>query len=310
MNKKLLQKIENILACPYCGGSLSQIINSLKCLECCQEYFYSNHNQLNLRLQRKKKYGIQFEIGGNLFPENFNFNVLKKKPLPEVDFSGIKVPWHLSEELISYFPKAQSNNDFVLDLGCGNTIHQEICEHAGFHYVGLDYDSPKSPILGDAHALPFKNDSFQFILSVAVLEHIQNPFIMMSETLRVLKPGGKLIGTVAFLEPFHSNSFYHHTHLGTLNSLKSAGFEIEFITPSSTWSVLIAQAQMSLFPKLPKLLSKILVLPLYWLHRIWWRIGYFFTQKDYATENNRLLLTTGMLSFMASKKKCGGNQLI
>jgi SAM-dependent methyltransferase len=187
----------------------------------------------------------------------------------------------------------------VLDLGCGNTVHREVCEHAGYEYVGLDYNSPQAPILGDAHSLPFKNDSFEFILSVAVLEHIRFPFVMMDEAYRVLKPHGKFIGTVSFLEPLHGNSFYHHTHLGILNSLRYGGFEIKHIAPSEEWSGLVAQANLGLFPKMPNFLARFVVLPLQTLHKLWWRVGHSFDSR--ANEQRRLLTTTGAFTFIACK---------
>jgi SAM-dependent methyltransferase len=47
--------------------------------------------------------------------------------------------------------------------------------------------------------LTFASNSFQFVLNFDVLEHIPNPEHGLSEILRVLKPGGKLLLSVPFL---------------------------------------------------------------------------------------------------------------
>ncbi len=298
MNSKISDNVWNIMACPHCGASLHS--SNLTCSSCKLHYKYAKSGAIDLRLQQRKHYQYDFSLGTPLLPESgFDFNILPEKSNPEVDFSECDVPYHLSREIMSHFPKAKTDNSLMLDIGCGNMVHKEVCEYAGFEHVGLDYESNEALMLGDAHALPFKNGSFDFILSIAVLEHIRFPFVAMREAYRVLKPNGIFIGTVAFLEPFHGDSFYHHTHLGTYNSLQEGGFRIEKISPSDKWSVLMAQASMGLFPKMPPFLSRSLIIPIQIMHKIWWRIGSIFSSK--ATEGMRVRSTTGAFTFIARK---------
>jgi len=290
-----------ILACPYCTNTLEKTNEGAICHYCHTEYDYADSGALDLRLKKPKMYHLEFEMETPLLLKSgFVFEPLSENPTPEVDFHEAHIPRHLTKELISYFPRAKGKDSLMLDLGCGKTIHKEICKLTGFEYVGLDYSSPHAPLLGDAHFLPFKDNSFEFILSIAVLEHIRFPFVMMREVHRILKSHGKFIGTVAFLEPFHENSFYHHTHLGTFNSLQYGGFKVERIAPNKAWSVLIAQARMSLFPGMPKFLSKLLVLPMQALHILWWRIGSLVIRSK--NRINRICKTTGAFCFIATKE--------
>ncbi len=131
------------------------------------------------------------------------------------------------------------------------------------------------------------------------MEHINFAFVMMREVYRVLKKHGTFIGTVAFLEPFHGDSFYHHTHLGAFNSLQYGGFKIERIAANQEWSGLVAQTKM-LFRKMAPFLSKSLILPLQALHKLWWRVRSLVSPK--ANENTRILSSTGGFSFIATKE--------
>ncbi|MCI0553136.1 MAG: class I SAM-dependent methyltransferase [Anaerolineae bacterium] len=254
-------------------------------------------------MKRRKTYSLEFELGVPLLGENnFAFEPLETNPEPEVDFSEISVPFHLSREILSYFPKARCSESLALDLGCGNGIHKGICEHAGFEWVGIDYNSEDAPILADGHALPFKDNSFDFLLSITVLEHIQFPFVMMHEAYRVLKPQGKFIGVVAFLEPFHGDSFYHHTHLGVYNSLHNGGFNVDKIAPNERWPVLTAQANMALFPRMPKPLPNLIVFPIQMLHKLWWKSAAIFTRnRRDVSESRRIRNTAGSFTFIAKK---------
>jgi SAM-dependent methyltransferase len=299
VDRQLPDSLWNVLACPGCGSSLHRHLNNLECSTCKTEYSHSDSGGLDLRLKRPKTVVCELTLGTPLHPSDFSFRPLAEKRHPEVDFSATDVPSHLSRELLSHFPKAQAKDSIMLDLGCGDAVHRGVCEYAGFQYVGVDYDTEGAPIFGDAHALPFCDRTFDFVMSIAVLEHIRFPNVMMREACRVLKPGGMFIGTVAFLEPYHQNSFYHHTHLGTYNSLKEGGFIIECISPSVNWSVLKAQARMGLFPRMPAPLSTALIAPLELVHKLWWRVGSYFNPK--ASEEVRLRTTTGSFSFIARR---------
>jgi ubiquinone/menaquinone biosynthesis C-methylase UbiE len=189
--------------------------------------------------------------------------------------------------------------EYVLDLGCGRGTSRAALEHAGYQYVSLDYGSPNAHVLADAHAIPFRDQSFRAILCLAVLEHLQHPYVAAREAFRVLKPGGVMLGTVAFLEPWHESSYYHHSPLGTLNTLTQAGFEVVVVAPKKEWPALQAQSRMGLFPNLPHFACKALVAPLQALHRLYWAAGRLFASN--ATELNRQLITTGSFYFVGRR---------
>jgi len=60
-------------------------------------------------------------------------------------------------------------------------------------YTTTDLLSPLADVKADICALPFANDSYDFILCNHVLEHIPDDATAMKELYRVLKPGGTAI---------------------------------------------------------------------------------------------------------------------
>jgi SAM-dependent methyltransferase len=283
-----------ILACPACGGSLSE----LRCEQCGVEYPRTAAGQPDLRLQTPKRVSVAFSVGEGLDgTERVDWQPLRLQARQAVDFAGSSVPNHLSPELLSYFPKASAVGARVLDLGCGTALHRAICERGGFSYVGLDYDNPQAPLLGDAHALPFRDESFELIISIAVLEHIRHPAVMLGEAFRVLRPGGKLIGSVSFQEPFHEISYQHHSHMAVWSALRQAGFEIEHVAPG--WDGLTAQTRMALLPGWPAPLVSLATAPLRLLHRVWWRV--LGQMRPGWEELRRRQIAAGAFTFIARR---------
>lgn len=57
--------------------------------------------------------------------------------------------------------------------------------------------------VGDAHSIPFADNTFDTIICVAVLEHVYDPERVVAEMIRVLKPNGRLYAEVPFIFFFH-----------------------------------------------------------------------------------------------------------
>jgi SAM-dependent methyltransferase len=83
-------------------------------------------------------------------------------------------------------------------------------------------------VLGDNERLPFKDASFDGVLSLAVLEHVRNPIACAKEICRVLKPGGKLLAVVPLIAPVHAypHHYFNMTAEGLAN-LFASEIEIE-----------------------------------------------------------------------------------
>lgn len=118
----------------------------------------------------------------------------------------------------------------ILDLGCGRGEFLIAMKAKGYDIVGVEPDPDKhkfikqnewkrkvrvETIRASGEEMPFKTASFDFIYCNNVSEHCKNPFQLLKESYRVLKPEGQMYLTVinrfSFKDP--------HYHLKFLNWL-------------------------------------------------------------------------------------------
>jgi len=90
----------------------------------------------------------------------------------------------------------------ILDIGCGYGNMTKFLEKKGDTIVGLDlgglfyrpYVSEKLSFLkSDALHIPFHDDTFDCLISLDVIEHIEDDQSLVDEVKRVLKPKGLAI---------------------------------------------------------------------------------------------------------------------
>jgi 2-polyprenyl-3-methyl-5-hydroxy-6-metoxy-1,4-benzoquinol methylase len=100
------------------------------------------------------------------------------------------------------------NGKDVLDIGCGRTKLP--------NSIGLDQlNLPGVDIVADLNqTLPIEDESFEFVYSNQVLEHVENLIGLVYEVHRILKPGGTFLAHVpyfrsswAYIDPTHVRCF-------------------------------------------------------------------------------------------------------
>lgn len=96
--------------------------------------------------------------------------------------------------------------------------------------VNLDlYPGPEVDVIGDAHDLPFDDESFDIVVQYALLQMVEDPPRVVREAHRVLRPGGTIFVDVPFIQPFApevaSVDKWRFTHHG-LRTLFEKHFDI------------------------------------------------------------------------------------
>lgn len=117
----------------------------------------------------------------------------------------------------------------VLDYGCADAPYRsELPE--GTSYIGADIaGNPVADItLADDGSIPLEDASVDLVLSTQVLEHVNDPALYLSESFRVLRPGGSLVLSTHGIMYYHPDPGDHWrwTRTGLEKIVEAAGFQV------------------------------------------------------------------------------------
>lgn len=133
----------------------------------------------------------------------------------------------------------------VLDLGCGEGASANWFTSLDPDVRWSGVDIAHSPEVAnrqvsddrfrtfDGVHLPYPDGSFDLVYCHQVLEHVRHPHELMAEVARVLRVDASFIGSVAYLEPYHSYSIFNFTPFGAHFAINNAAMRVDLLHYSS-----------------------------------------------------------------------------
>jgi SAM-dependent methyltransferase/uncharacterized protein YbaR (Trm112 family) len=135
----------------------------------------------------------------------------------------------------------------VLNLSAGGTAQKFE------HVVEVEYAIFRhTDIVGDAHQLPFDDETFEAVVVMNAFEHYRDPAKVAIELHRILKPGGRILIRTAFMQPLHERPwhFFNCTRYGLEEWFKAFDTEVLHVSdnfcPNHSVAWLASEAEAAL----------------------------------------------------------------
>jgi ubiquinone/menaquinone biosynthesis C-methylase UbiE/uncharacterized protein YbaR (Trm112 family) len=185
-----------IMACPICKTDLRK---SEKELVCGKKHKFQIKNGLPIMAKLDSYLEVEAHAWEDEWQEGVSKKSLKAYQKNMKVFDKLNF-WEESGKAARFIP---SKNDFtVLDLGCGNGVSTDSIK--GRMVVGIELSEKqlirakkrfpnRNFVVGDARKIPFKKETFDLIVAINMLHHVNDPENVLKECFRVLKKGGKLL---------------------------------------------------------------------------------------------------------------------
>ena len=185
---------------------------------------------------------------------------IKKKAWKLLEFPRFMLPKKFSrfadpelfyiDKLLNQIKFTKNRQMAALDAGAGNQNKKPYLTDKGYLYESCDFENifDDSSKLALTHvctldSLPMKNNTYDLVICVQVLEHLSRPEKSISEMHRVLKPGGLIFLSTNFLYPRHGSpyDYFRFTEFGLKYIFDKCGFQLVLIESHGGFPAMCAQ---------------------------------------------------------------------
>jgi SAM-dependent methyltransferase len=210
-----IEAFRGLLACPRCGGSLTGSITSLVCSRelCNQEYVAVGEPPKPVLIDTDKSIvnvaALVSSCGASAIQRSFSKGLLYRFVM-RLLINHNSVAEHYMNVLAADLVAETKGRPLVLIIGGGSigSGADSLYQHPDLDLVAFDiYASDNVQFLADGHQLPFKDQSVDGVLIQAVLEHVLDPYVVVAEIHRVLRPQGLVYAETPFMQHVHEGQY-------------------------------------------------------------------------------------------------------
>jgi 2-polyprenyl-3-methyl-5-hydroxy-6-metoxy-1,4-benzoquinol methylase len=197
---------------------------------------------------------IDFDRTGVYAPQTYeeaNANVYQAETMATTYLPGLLLAWYLwphHYRQLQFFKTfvhdmARSGAEKFVEIATGTGIYSRYALQGAQSAVGVGYDiSPASCAFTERHVRKFglgeryetrlqnvledEPEPADWLISVELLEHLENPMVLLHAMRKILRPGGKAFVATALNAP-NSDHIWLYRNVGeVMSQLHEAGFHV------------------------------------------------------------------------------------
>lgn len=160
----------------------------------------------------------------------------KRVPWSDPDKIFKDIIWEDIKEATSF------SKGILLDVGCGKKPYYKLFAKKVKQYIGIDDNSEEADIRENFFNAKIDKNAYDTILCTQVIEHVEEPELLLRKLNTILKSDGVLILTAPFTGSLHEipRDYYRFTEYSLTYLLQKAGFTVVYIKGEGNWISTIA----------------------------------------------------------------------